>query len=147
MGKQFHIGDVLTITTGRLVSLRHIEGVYDILNYMTRDNLYTHQLPRAMQECKPHLLRQHPFLDSAEMQSEVSNLIAELAAPSGDGEPRPLITGWLARLAARYGETLNVEPIPQDDHDVKDPYDELVAMRGTDEGIIPIVAGAPAQSE
>jgi hypothetical protein len=61
--RQFHIGDILSITTGHLVSPRHIEGVYDILNFMTRDNLFTHQLPRASRECAPHLLRQHPMLD------------------------------------------------------------------------------------
>ena len=29
--RYFHIGDVLTITTGCLLSPRHMEGVYDIL--------------------------------------------------------------------------------------------------------------------
>jgi hypothetical protein len=29
--KQFHISDVLSITTGRLVSTRHMTGVYDLL--------------------------------------------------------------------------------------------------------------------
>lgn len=45
--KTFHLGDILTITTGRLVSPRHMEGVYDILNWMTgEDLLVTHQIPR-----------------------------------------------------------------------------------------------------
>ena len=60
--KKFHLGDVLSITTGRLVSPRHMDGVYDILNFMTGDNLFTHQLPRASDECKPHLLAQFPQL-------------------------------------------------------------------------------------
>lgn len=33
--RQFHISDILTITSGRLVSSRHMDGIYDILNYMT----------------------------------------------------------------------------------------------------------------
>jgi hypothetical protein len=37
--RPFHLGDVLTITTGRLVSPRHMDGVYDVLNFMTGDNL------------------------------------------------------------------------------------------------------------
>ena len=28
--RMFHLGDVLTITTGCLVSPRHVEGIYDI---------------------------------------------------------------------------------------------------------------------
>lgn len=53
--REFHIGDILSITTERLVSPRLIEGVYDILNYMTGDNLMTHQLPRASRHCAPYL--------------------------------------------------------------------------------------------
>ncbi len=60
--KKFHLGDVLSITTQRLVSPRHMVGVYDILNFMTGDNLFTHQLPRAANECKPYLLEQFPKL-------------------------------------------------------------------------------------
>ena len=60
MSKQFHLGDVLSVTSDFLLSPRKIDGVYDILNYMTGDDLYTHQLPRASKECKPWLLRKHP---------------------------------------------------------------------------------------
>lgn len=60
--KLFHISDVLTVTTGRLVSARHMDGVYDILNFLTGDELYTHQLPRAMRECEAFLRIQFPDL-------------------------------------------------------------------------------------
>jgi hypothetical protein len=58
----FHISDVLSITTGRLVSSRHMEGIYDILNFLTGDELLTHQLPRAAKECEPWLKTQFPQL-------------------------------------------------------------------------------------
>ena len=58
--KDFHIGDILSVTTGRLVSPRHIEGVYDILNWMTGESLFTHQLPRVSREAGPVLLAAHP---------------------------------------------------------------------------------------
>lgn len=60
--RNFHIGDILSITTGRLVSPRRMDGVYDILNYMTGDDLFTHQLIRAAEECAPALREQHPDL-------------------------------------------------------------------------------------
>ena len=60
--KMFTLGDVLSVTTGRLVSPRQIEGIYDILNWMTSDSLSTHQLGRASDECKPYLLEQFPHL-------------------------------------------------------------------------------------
>lgn len=124
--KRFHLGDILSLTTRRLVSMRHMEGVYDILNYMTRDNLFTHQLPRAYKECKPWLLRQHPWLK----QIDASNVTPENHKD------------WLAKQCGAFGEHHNVERIPQDDHDRIDPYDELVIMRGTDEGIIIVEAEA-----
>lgn len=34
--RNFHLGDILSITTGRLVSRRHMEGVYDLLNFNDR---------------------------------------------------------------------------------------------------------------
>lgn len=44
--RNFHLGDILSVTTGCLLSPRRMEGVYDILNFMTADNLFTHQLGR-----------------------------------------------------------------------------------------------------
>ena len=60
--RHFDLGDIISITEGSLCSLRHIDGVYDLLNYMTGDSLYTHALPRAAITCQPVLLAQHPQL-------------------------------------------------------------------------------------
>lgn len=127
MSKRFHIGDILSITTGRLVAPHGIVGVYGILNYMTRDNLFTQQLPRAINECKPWLLRQYPQLADV-----------DASGVTEDNWPQ-----WLTEVNERfdpgYTDTygmLDVEPIPQDDHERIEPYDELVIMRGTDEEII-----------
>ena len=110
--KDFHLGDILSITTERLVSPRHMDGVYEILNFMTRDNLFTHQLPRACSECKPYLLRQHPDLAGIE--------VPELDKDSW----KP----WLEQQVAIYGEFLAVEQIPMDDHSQRNPLEELIEM-------------------
>ena len=52
MTKTFDLGTVLTVTTGRL--LTDIGNLYEILNFMTGDDLMTHQLPRATEACKNH---------------------------------------------------------------------------------------------
>ncbi len=95
--KNFHIGDVLSITTGCLVSPRKMEGVYDILNFMTGDNLFTHQLPRASDECKPYLFKQYPQLKDVVDASSVT--------PENWQE-------WIDQQVARFGENLTVCPIP-----------------------------------
>lgn len=132
--RDFHIGDILSITTDRLVSPRHVDGIYDILNFLTGDNLFTHQLPRAVRECKPHLLRQHPQLKDVAIES-----IEALPEEWTREQREAAVNAWLSGAVKRFGETLPVEPIPADDHERKDPWDELVIMRGTDEGIVPVV--------
>lgn len=106
--RQFQLGDVLSITTGKLVSPRLIDGVYDILNYMTRDNLFTHQLPRAMRECAPWVLRQHPQLGEIDASSVSKGCWQD----------------WLSEQVDRFGETLDVEPIPRDDHERIHPRED-----------------------
>ena len=121
--KKFHLGDVLSITTGRLVSPRGIDGVYDILNHMTGDNLFTHQLPRASDECKPFLAKQFPQL-------------AEINASGVNPQNHKT---WLAEQVAKYGEEFEVEPIPADAHEVKNPMVEAAEMMGGPEKVIAVV--------
>lgn len=108
--KGFHLGDVLSITTGRLVSPRHMEGVYDILNWMTGESLYTHQLPRVAREAKPVLLAALPQLAAVEV-------------PDFPGPER--VAAWLAGQVALYGETLPVPKLTADQHESIDPMSEL----------------------
>ena len=116
--KLFHLGDILTITTGRLVSKRHMDGVYDILNFMTRDNLFTHQLGRASNECKPVLLAQHP----------------QLAAVTGDDVTPENFKEWIEARCAEFGEELMVQQLPEHAHEVINPMSELVRRKCTRKG-------------
>ena len=116
--RTFHLGDVLSITTGALVSPRHMDGVYDILNWMTGDSLFTNQLPRAMDECQGPLLAQHPDL-AAIVLPDCGNSRAEAKAN---------VERWLAEQVAVYGETREVTPLDPADHTQMDPFTELRKM-------------------
>ncbi|MEW9093923.1 MAG: hypothetical protein AB2417_02475 [Clostridiaceae bacterium] len=59
---KFHISDILSITSTKMVSVNGIDGIYSILDYMTGDSLYTHQLPETIRACRPRLLEQFPQL-------------------------------------------------------------------------------------
>ena len=111
--KDFHIGDILSITDGRLVSPRHMDGVYDILGWMTGESLFTHQLPRVCSEAKPVLLAMHPQLASVSRDDAV------------DGSN---MDAWLADKVARFGETLPVPKMSADEHESIDPMSELAGM-------------------
>lgn len=118
--RAFHLGDILSVTTGRLVSPRHIDGIYDILNWMTGDSLFTHQLPRAMDECSGPLLAQHPDLAAIKVPDEF-----------GDGSrdsAKEAVDRWLAEQVAVYGETREVAPLDPADHTHIDPLAEIRAM-------------------
>lgn len=64
--KTFPLRVVLTVTTGRLLTEgkgprdNGIGDLYEILNWITGDSLYTHQLPRAGKACRPWLLKCFP---------------------------------------------------------------------------------------
>lgn len=115
MNRDFDLGDVLSITTGFLVSLRHMEGVYDILNFMTGDNLFTHQLPRAAKVCAPALLEQHPELATIDTDLDFS------------GSPDSALA-WANSLRVQFGETLSVAPLAE--WQSRNPLVELAEMAG-----------------
>lgn len=143
IGKEFSLGDVLSITTGRLLSERRIDGVYDILNWMTGDNLFTHQLPRASESCAPWLIEQYPQLDpkqNPKLQTMLEKLTAMLETESGNKEVNLLIRGWLGSIGSNcWGlssdDKLEVFPLAAkwgEQWEEKDPMQEAVEMFGED---------------
>ena len=141
--KQFHIGDILSITTDMLVSPRLMKGVYDILNYMTGDNLMTHQLPRVAKECKPYLIEQYPQLNSPEMSFALADFSAIMAKTSDDQKGFAVL-GWLSKIYfGDYGikfpsanNMLDVKPLPKGCHQYKNPIEEVVEMVGKNKVIV-----------
>jgi len=111
--REFDLADILSITTGRLLSHRHMDGVYEILNYLTGDNLYTHQLPRAALACRGPLLEQHPRL-------------ADVCPPEHIAVDE--IKTWLAGAENTYGRALPVTPIAGWER--REPLAELAQMVG-----------------
>jgi len=112
--RTFRISDILTITTGRLVSSRHVDGVYDILNWMTGDNLRTHQLPRGMDECAPSLREQFPDLAAI--------------VPPDDLSGEDAVRAWVTVQVQAHGETREVAPLTAGEHTHINPVTELRKM-------------------
>jgi hypothetical protein len=110
--RDFHLSDILCITDGRLVSSRGMDGIYDILSFMTGEQLFTHQLPRAMRSCQPALLAQHPQL-------------AATVEPESKLDPGT-VPAWVAKQVAKFGETLPVTSLAE--WQSKNPIQELAEM-------------------
>ncbi len=121
-GREFDLGDILSVTTGCLVSRRHVDALYDLMGFMTTDTLYTHALIRASAECKPALLEQHPEL-------------ADISFPEGlEGDDA--VYAWLAEQETIYGTKLLVKPLPLTTHEVIDPITELADMVGPEKVMV-----------
>ena len=128
----FNLADVLSITTGCLLSDRHMAGVYDILGYMTNDPyITTVGLLAVVDQCKDLLLRQHPQLASIE---------APEFNVSQDGiEP---MNAWLAEQVKTYGDSFNVFPFGEDF--TRETDLELVArVRGNLDNVFVIAVDNP----
>lgn len=109
--RTFHIGDILSVMTDRLVSPNHVGGVYTLLDWMTDSSSMTHQLPRLARECGPSLRSQFPDLAAVEVPDDL------------EGE-QPVMS-WLAKQAAQYGETREVARLDPADHTYIDPITEI----------------------
>lgn len=112
------------------MSPRLIEGVYDILNHMTGENLFTHQLLRAQDVCGPYLLKQFPQLKDTNCEG---------INPSN----------WRERLDAlvkKFGETLMVEPLPEGAYIPIDPITEAEVMVGDPNKVIVLRIDKPGDN-
>lgn len=120
--KEFPTNDVLSTITGRLMG--DIGGVYQVLNWMTGEDVFTHQLPRIGREATPVMLAAHPQLAQAIEE-------ADQVTPDNWRE-------WLQRWEDRYGPTIAVPKFTADTHERIDPLSELAEKVSPDK-IIPVV--------
>jgi hypothetical protein len=135
--KRFELRTILSVITGRLLTKRKglnnngIGDLYEILGWMTNDSPFTHQIPRFIDECAPWLLRWYPALQTA------TDALPLLDADIEREGAQQGVELWLGKLALMgLPQSFEIPRIPADDHTTKDPFDELVEMRGTDEGIV-----------
>lgn len=105
--KEMPTVDVLSTITGRLIG--EIGGVYEVLNWMTGESVFTHQLPR-MREARPVMVAAHPSLQQAIDEAEQVN-------PGNWKE-------WRDRWLDRYGPTISVPKMNHHQHERIDPISE-----------------------
>lgn len=114
--KKFPLEVVVSALHG--VLLCKIDQVYEVLNFLTGDNLFTHQLPRAGKVCRIPVFKQHPFLKDI----DVLNINRDNWAQK------------LADLKVKYPNEIELQPIANWTH--LDPVEEMIDMKRGDENII-----------
>lgn len=112
--KNFPTLDALSALTGSLVTPKGIGAVYEVLDFMTGEGLFTHQLPRVSREAQAFMLKRLPAL--AETCEEAKQVT------------RDNYQHWQAVWLARHGETITLARMGIDDHEPIDPISELAEM-------------------
>lgn len=112
---KFPLNQVLTITTGRL--LCDIGDVYGILNFLTGDNLFTHQLPRGVEFCQPKILEQYP----------------ELAEVDDSGVTSENWREWLDKMKSKLPAEYELSPL--ENWKSRNPIEEAEEMIGKEKVI------------
>jgi hypothetical protein len=124
--KKFHLSDVLSVTTGNLLSIEGMGGVYKILNYMTGSDLFTHQLPRASTTCKAYLISQYPLLKDV----DISMLNTALESETDNEKRKTICTAFIDLEIQKHGEFLEVDVLPDNVYLQMDPIEEMEFIRG-----------------
>lgn len=127
--RKFDVGDVLSITTGCVVSPRGMDGIYDILHFMTGDSLFTHQLVRAASAAAPVLLTRFPQLVKVKKPCFLFP----------DGSPREeqeaMVSAWVREQG--LDREFEIEPLPAGTYISMNPMSELIKMRdGRTDGLL-----------
>jgi hypothetical protein len=125
--KDFHIGALLTVATGKFLTLGGLKELYEIYSFMTGEDLFTHQLPRAMEQCQPVLLEQYPQFKNIDVPALNKTNIGD----------------WLKIQAEQFGEILPVKQLVN--HEPIDPIVEAKAL-GMEVIIVDDIAGDSASA-
>jgi hypothetical protein len=107
--KEFPTADVLSAVTGFLMG--EMGGLYKLLNWMTGEDVFTHQIPRVIREAQPVLVAAHPGLQQAIDESDDVN--------------KETVSHWKRTWEDRYGPTMAVPKFNSDTHESIDPLSEL----------------------
>lgn len=124
--KTFPTAVELSTITGRLIC--DIGGIYEVLNWMTGESVFTHQLPRIGREAEPVILAAHPHLREAVSE-------AKQVTPENWQHWRDL---WIDR----YGPEIAVPKMTAAEHERIDPMSELAEKVSPDQIITVNVGGA-----
>lgn len=122
--ERFHLGDVLSMTTGKNLSPTDMDGVYRIAQHLAGGAVWTHQLGRVMRESRPHILAQFPFMEPV----------------TGDDVTPENRERWLDVMVETLGEWFDVAPMPAYAHESIDPMSE-VAERAHPDRIVVVPRG------
>lgn len=104
--KQFHISDVLSVSTGALVSNRRMDGIYDIMGHIVGDDgISTIGLAANADAAKKFLEEKMPWVKEVQFPKMAEGLTNE--------ERGQFVDRFVKEAAAKYGEYHDVGQMAQ----------------------------------
>lgn len=116
--RRFHIGDILSVTSGVLVAPRGMVGVHDLLSYMIGvpdGRLPDTEMPKVANIATPLLRQQHPDLEA-------------IVIPDMRGDEA--VDSWVGGIAIKYGETRLVLPLKHGSYQPKNATEAMADAIG-----------------
>ena len=99
MYKAFHISDVLSVTTGVLLTDRHMEGVQEVFDHMVGFNTFTHELPTLFDPVAAEIFRQYHEMEWVVVPEWVDREVE--------------IPAFIAECEARFGRMISLEQMAE----------------------------------
>jgi hypothetical protein len=104
--KQFHISDVLSVSTGALVSTRRMDGVYDIMGHIVDDDgISTIGIAAMRDTAKKFLEEKLPWVKEVKFPKMAEGLTNE--------ERTEFVDRFVKEAAAKYGEYQDIGQMTQ----------------------------------
>lgn len=110
-GRDFHLGDILSVTTRLMISPNGSRGTSELLEFLLGKKLESFKGVYAV--CEPWLLACYPELDSRDMRQAVITLKATLGSHPTPKLRQAIVDRWLATQVRIYGSTYHVHPVPE----------------------------------
>lgn len=88
--RKFYLGDILSVTTGRLLSPEGMLGVQNLMAYLV-EPMFDFHMADGRKKCAQELFRQHP---------QLKEIDASVYYPK-----------WLDEQVAKFGEYLEIEQL------------------------------------
>ena len=94
MGKKFHIGTVLSISTTIHVDPNGFHAIHEAFEYLAGGPIWTHELAYYWDEFSAEVIRQHPQLEGVD----------------ASGLDEHSLPRWISQQSKRFGQELELEP-------------------------------------
>ena len=111
MRKRFSTAAIVTCALDRLVC--PIKDVYELLGFMVREDLFTHQLPRASRASEPFLKKQCPWLNEIN-ESECNE---------------ETVQRWLEDIERKFGKSHMIRRMPKRAWKHIGPLEEIIKIK------------------